>query len=114
MSEDDFELNYINTLTKYERAKAMLSMLSITLIISILFDVWNGIFHFFSRAYLSEYTDDLSSEMREALIYVSLILLTVVMLIGIYVMYRFMKNYVEIAKERNFMNVIKELRRQCD
>ena len=112
MSDDDFELNYINTLTKHERAKVMMSMLSITLIISILFDIWNGTFRFLSKVYLSEYTDILSNEMRESMIYTILILLMIVILIGVYVIYRFIKNYIEITKERNFMNEIKELRRQ--
>lgn len=112
MSDDDFELNYINTLTKHERAKVMMSMLSITLIISILFDIWNGTFRFLSKVYLSEYTDILSNEMRESMIYTILILLMIVILIGVYMIYRFIKNYIEITKERNFMNEIKELRRQ--
>ena len=112
MSDDDFVLNYINTLTKHERAKVMMSMLSITLIISILFDIWNGTFRFLSKVYLSEYTDILSNEMRESMIYTILILLMIVILIGVYMIYRFIKNYIEITKERNFMNEIKELRRQ--
>lgn len=111
MSDNEFEFNYINTLTKCERAKVMLTLFSITLIISILFDIWNGTFQFLSKVYLSEYMDIISNELRENVIFTVLIFLIIVMLIGVYVIYRFFKNYIEITKERNFMNEIKKLRR---
>lgn len=110
MTNDEFLIKYIDISSKYEQKKMMLSILSITLVISILLGLWRDTFRFISKVHLFEYTDIIESELRMGVIDIALILLLIMFAIGFYAIYCFIKQYINITKEKYFIETIKTLR----
>lgn len=112
MTDDEFLMKYIELSTRCERKKYILSTLSITLIISLLLDVWKNTFSAIGKLLITENYEFTNSNMEKEISIIMALLIITLCVCGVALIVYLLRQYYQLLKEKRLMEEIKILRQQ--
>lgn len=107
MSDDEFFLQYIKVNAKYEKRVAVLSALSLMLIFSIVFGIWQQLFDLLIK--VADVKDAVPLTYEEFIIICNLFtaIIAIVFIIVFLILYRQLKDLHNLTQERYFLEDVK-------
>lgn len=112
MTDDEFMMKYIELSTQCERKKYILSTLSITLIISLLLDVWKNTFSAIGKLLITENYEFTNNNMEKEISIIMVLLIIMLCASGVLLIVCLLRQYYQLLKEKRLMEEIKILRQQ--
>lgn len=111
MSDDEFDMKYIEITTKYEHKKMLLSVVAVVWITSILMNVWKYFFEIITKL-ISISMNSSDEEISKVSIYLVVSIAGILFLIGLVVLIVLLNDLYKLTKEKNFLERVKELRQE--
>lgn len=111
MSDDEFDMKYIEITTKYEHKKMLLSVVAVVWITSILMNIWKYFFEIITKL-ISISMNSSDEEISKVSIYLVVSIAGILFLIGLVVLIVLLNDLYKLTKEKNFLERVKELRQE--
>ena len=110
MDDEELEFEYITTKIRYEHDKNVFMLIVLTLLLSILSNVWSKFFEFASKA--MEYAASLVDNRIESAKVILLITMIIVLFLSFIILFCLHTRLDELKKQRSHMIIVEEVRKK--
>lgn len=110
MDDSELEFEYITTKTEYEHNKNVFSLIVLTLLLSILANVWSKFFEFAGKT--MEYSNTLVDNNLESAKIILFITIGIVLFISFIIIFCLYTRMTELRNQKMYMTLVEEIRNQ--
>ncbi|MGN0495522.1 MAG: hypothetical protein ACI4GW_04790 [Lachnospiraceae bacterium] len=108
MDDSELEFEYITTKTEYEHNKNVFSLIVLTLLLSILVNVWSKFFEFANK--VIDYSNTLVDDKVESAKIILFITIGIALFISFIILFCLYTRLTELRNQKMYMTMVEEIR----